>query len=92
MKNLFIYFVFALVCMGLSFAHADEQSMNQDQKDQCLLISKDCQNEVLSIQQKMKALQTEIEKGTKVYTLEELKILKNKLKEVEDTLNILLKR
>jgi len=60
-------------------------------KDECLTISKGCKEEVDSIQQKMKKLNTEIKKGTKVYTPEELKALQAKLKEANEMLDTLLK-
>ncbi len=60
--------------------------MTKEEKDQCLLASKNCLNEVDSIQKRIKKLQTEIKKGKKVYTAEELKKLEDKLKEVKDVL------
>ena len=63
--------------------------MTKEQKDECLLVSKDCKNQVDSIQQKMKKLDAEIKKGIKVYTAEEINKLKALLKEAEDTLDIL---
>ncbi len=59
------------------------------EKDECLLLSKNCATEVDSLQKKVKKLQTEIKKGTRVYTADELKTLENKLKEVNDYLNSL---
>jgi peptidoglycan hydrolase CwlO-like protein len=55
--------------------------MTKEQKDQCLLASKNCASEVDSIQKKVRKLNAEIKKGTKVYTPEELKKLNDKLKE-----------
>ena len=57
------------------------------QKDECLLASKDCMHEVLSIQQKIKKLDAEIKKGNKAYSVEELKKLNAKLKEAEQILD-----
>ena len=51
-------------------------------KDECLLAAKGCATEVDSIQRQVKKLKGEIQKGTKVYTPEELKTLEMKLKEV----------
>jgi hypothetical protein len=59
-------------------------------KDECLLASKDCKNDVDSIQQKIKKLQTEIKKGSKVYSAEEIKKLDAKLKEANALLDGLL--
>lgn len=60
-------------------------------KDECLLASKDCKHEVDSIQQKIKKLQTEIKKGKKVYSVDEIKKLDAKLKEAEVMLDNMLK-
>ena len=65
--------------------------MTKEEKDQCLLASKSCKDEVDSIQKKIKKLQAEIKKGTKVYSPEEIKKLNDKLKEADDILTNLLK-
>lgn len=64
--------------------------MSKEEKDQCLLASKGCKDEVDSIQKKMKKLQAEIKKGKKVYTADEIKKLEDKLKEADDMLDKLL--
>jgi len=64
--------------------------MTKDQKDECLLASKNCMNEVDSLQKKIKKLNTEIKKGKKVYSADELKKLNTKLKEAEDMVDVLL--
>ena len=58
-------------------------------KDECLLASKGCKDQVDSIQQKIKKINSEIKKGKKVYSAEELKKLQLKLKEADDILNSL---
>lgn len=55
-------------------------------KDECLLASKNCMNEVDSIQQRIKKINSEIKKGKRVYSAEELKKLEQKLKEVNEML------
>jgi len=60
-------------------------------KDECLLASKNCKNEVDSIQKKIKKLDTEIKKGKKVYSAEEIKKLQEKLNEAEAMLDNMLK-
>jgi len=77
---------FALSATTMAFA-ADAPQANT--KDECLLASKGCMNEVDSIQQKLKKLNTEIKKGKKVYSAEELKKLEQKLKEANDILKSL---
>jgi uncharacterized protein YxeA len=58
-------------------------------KDECLLASKNCMHEVDSIQQRMKKINSEIKKGKKVYSAEELKKLELKLKEADEILKSL---
>lgn len=60
--------------------------MTKQEKDECLLASKNCANQVDSLQQRIKKLNREISKGKKVYTAEELKQLEQKLKEVDAVL------
>ena len=64
--------------------------MSKEQKDQCLLASKGCAGEADTIQQKIKKLNAEIKKGSKVYSAEEIKKLDTKLKEAERILDGLL--
>lgn len=77
---------FALAAAVPAFA----AEMTKEEKDQCLLASKNCANEVDSIQKKMKKLNAEIKKGKKVYSADEIKKLQDKLKEAEDMLDVLL--
>lgn len=65
--------------------------MTKEQKDECLLASKGCAGETDTIQKKIKKLQAEVKKGTKVYSADEIKKLNAKLKEAEDLLDNLLK-
>jgi len=74
---------FALSSTAMAFAADAPQTTT---KDECLLASKGCMNEVDSIQQKLKKINTEIKKGKKVYSVEELKKLELKLKEANEIL------
>lgn len=65
--------------------------MTKEQKDQCLLASKNCVTEVDTLQKKIKKLNAEVKKGTKVYTPEELKKLNDKLKDANDFLDAMQK-
>lgn len=69
----------------LSSAPAYAQTAT-DQKDECVLASRNCMNQVDDIQQRIRKLNREIEKGTRVYSAEELKKLQDKLKETSDIL------
>lgn len=66
--------------------------MTKEEKDQCLLASKNCSAEVDTIQKKIKKLNAEIKKGTKVYSADEIKKLQDKLKEAEQILDNIMYR
>jgi len=84
--------VMMIAVFGMAVAvPAFAAEMTKEQKDQCLLASKGCANEADTIQKKIKKLQTEIKKGTKVYSADEIKKLDSKLKEAEEILDNLLK-
>lgn len=51
------------------------------QKDECLLVASTCPDNVSTIQQRINRLQTEIRKGTSVYTVDELMKLNRDLKD-----------
>ena len=61
--------------------------MNQEEKDQCLLYSRNCQAQVDTLQKRIKKLNEEIQKGTRVYSPKELNRLNQKLKEAQDIMN-----
>ena len=60
--------------------------MTKEEKDMCLLASKNCANQMDSLQARIKKLQKEIKKGTRTYSAEELKKLELKLKEADEIL------
>jgi len=90
MKKLALMLMTAVALSAAAPAMAQE--MTKEEKDLCLLASKNCKTEVDSLQQKMKKLQVEIRKGKKVYSAEELKKLEQKLKEANDMLDALMKQ
>jgi preprotein translocase subunit SecA len=49
-----------------------------EQRDECLLVARNCSDNVDSYQQRIERLNTEISKGTAVYTENELRILNQK--------------
>lgn len=65
--------------------------MTKEEKDMCLLASKNCGTEVDSLQKKIKKLNAEIKKGKKTYSAEEIKKLQQKLDEANDLLDTILK-
>jgi hypothetical protein len=81
--------VMVMAAFMMSAALPAFAQMSKEEKDQCLLASKNCMNQVDSIQQKMKKLNAEIKKGNKTYSQAELKKLQDKLKETQDLLDAL---
>ena len=90
MKKLAIMLMTAVALSAALPAMAQE--MTKEQKDLCLLASKNCAGEVDSLQKKIKKLQTEIKKGKKAYSSEELKKLEQKLKEANEMTDALMKQ
>lgn len=69
---------------------ASHQAMDEQCAKECDMLLRNCDQEVDSIQKRIKKLRVEInEKGANTYTLEELKILNKKLKEANETLRVL---
>ncbi|MCM0083580.1 hypothetical protein L4X63_18500 [Geomonas sp. Red32] len=64
---------------------ADHEHMNMDTKEGV----RQCAMQAETIQQKIKRLKTEVKKGNKEYSAEELKKLQDKLKEANDMLDSL---
>ena len=58
-------------------------------KNDCLVYGKNCPNTVDSLPERIAKLKTEIAKGEKVYTVEELKLLERRLKEDNETMRVL---
>lgn len=89
MKRIGIAIMTAVIMSAALPAFAAD--MTKEEKNQCLLASKGCADEVDSIQQKIRKLNKEIKKGKRVYTDEEIRKLEQKLKEANDLLDDLLK-
>jgi len=100
MKRLSVLFAFIVISLlpALMPVHADEAGTTEaseqqtKQKDECLLVARNCGNSAISIQDKIEKLKDEIAKGRAVYTPEELNNLKQKLDEVSRTLDFLLEK
>jgi len=88
MRRIIFMILAAFVMSASAPVYAD---ITKDEKDQCLLASNQCKNAVDSIQQKIAKLNSEINKGTKAYTPNEIATLNAKLKEAEELLDNLLK-
>ena len=94
--HLFITFIVFSALSSVGTVYADESSKNEasdqqnQQKNECLLLGKNCGHTVISIQDKIEMLNEEIAKGRAVYTSQELDILQKKLDDFNMTLDFLL--
>jgi hypothetical protein len=70
-------------------AKVAEEIAAQADRDLCLLRSESCRTRVDSIQEKIRRIDGEIRKGTKVYSPNELARLEGKLKEAQEILESL---
>jgi len=62
----------------------------QDQKNECLLVSMNCGSQVDSIQERIDHLRGEISRGTDVYTPSELRRLNDKLQDANRELDFIM--
>jgi Skp family chaperone for outer membrane proteins len=83
MKRMALMLTAAIFTLSTAPAFAQ---MTPAQKDECVLASKNCTDQVDDIYKRMHRLNKEIKKGTKVYTPDELKKLRDKLQETDDLL------
>jgi hypothetical protein len=63
-----------------------------DGKDECILVALNCPDAVDTLQQRIDKLQSEINKGTAVYSTEELRILNDKLMDARENERDLVER
>jgi len=75
--------LFGLIAVAGPISAADQKA-NTNEKELCVLYANDCANKVYGIQKKIRKIQNELAKGSTVYNAEEIRKLKDKLKEAED--------
>ena len=63
------------------------EQKNPDEKELCILYASDCADKVYNLQGKIRKIQDELAKGSTVYKADEVKKLKEKLKEAEEMMN-----
>jgi len=76
----------ALLLPTSAFAQTPQ---TQAERDECLLASRNCVDQVDDIYKRMHRLDKEIRKGTRVYSPDELKRLRIKLTEAQEQLKTL---
>ncbi|MBJ6726723.1 coiled-coil domain-containing protein [Geomesophilobacter sediminis] len=59
---------------------------SQNQRDECLLTSRNCMDQVDDLQKRVHKLNRELKKGTRAYSPDELKKLQQKLRETNEQL------
>lgn len=79
-----IMLVTAALLMTTSTGVFAEQT--QADRNECLLLSRNCKDQVDDIYTRMQRLEREIQKGTRVYTPKELRQLQEKLVETQEML------
>ena len=83
MRKMSILLVAAMFTLSAAPAFS---AMTQTEKDECMLATKNCTDQVDDIYKRMHRLDKEIRKGTKVYTPAEFRKLQDKLAETEQLL------
>ncbi|QWV93993.1 hypothetical protein KP004_02045 [Geomonas oryzisoli] len=79
-----IMLVTAILVMAANTGVFAEQTASD--RNECLLLSRNCKDQVDDIYTRMQRLNREIEKGTRVYTPKELQQLREKLAETQEML------
>lgn len=80
----------AIVVLAAMMMSATVPALAQQTKEEkviCELAAQNCLNKVDILEKRVKKLNTEIKKGTKTYSAEDLKKLEQKLKEAQDLLD-----
>ena len=83
MKKMVIMLAASLFVISVTPAFSES---TKAKKDECMLASKNCTDQVDDIYQRMHRLAKDIKKGKKVYTRAELKRLQDKLTETQELL------
>ena len=88
MKKVLMILAASMLATSLPALAADHSHNGHDEKciKECQMLVKNCGQELDTIQQRITRLNSELGKGTSVYTTEELRILDRKLQDAQDTL------
>jgi len=84
MKKIVLMISAALLVSASMPAFSDQ---TPEEKVICNLAAQNCLNKADVLQKRVKKLQTEVKKGTKKYSAEDLKKLEQKLQETQDLLD-----
>lgn len=91
-----LIFLAANAVLSIKPVQAENSGMNDYasrgqmvQKNDCLLVAKNCPSPDYSLRERIKQLRDEIDRGTTVYTQEELRVLRRKLEDARATQDFL---
>ena len=79
--------IMTLAALALAATMPAMAQQSHDEQVICDLAAKNCLNKAEILQKRVKKLNSEIKKGTKTYSAEDLKKLEQKLKETQDLLD-----
>jgi cytochrome c556 len=79
--------IMTLTALAVAAAVPAMAQQSHEEKTICDLAARNCLNKADILQKRVKKLNTEIKKGTKTYSAEDLKNLEQKLKETQDLLD-----
>ena len=79
--------IIALAALMMSASIPAIAQQTNEEKVICELAAKNCLNKADILEKRVKKLNTEIKKGSKTYSAEDLKKLEQKLKETQDLLD-----
>ncbi|TWJ16557.1 hypothetical protein [Geobacter argillaceus] len=80
--------VSGLIAMAGPVSAVEQNDTNE--KELCILYARDCADKLFNLQEKIRHMQNELAKGATVYRADEIKKLKEKLKEAEDMMYALM--
>lgn len=81
-RDVILIMTSVLIALAGSVSAAEHKETSE--KDLCILYARDCAKKVYNLRDYINKIQEELAKGTKVYRANEIKKLKEKLKEAED--------
>lgn len=79
-----ITLIIASVLITLAGPVSAVEQKDANEKELCILYARDCADKLFNLQEKIRHIQNELANGATVYKADEIKKLKNKLKEAED--------
>lgn len=83
--NKSVYMILAALMLSTAMPAFSQQT--PEEKVVCNLAAQNCLNKADILQKRIKKLKSEVKKGTKTYSAEDLKMIEQKLQETQDLLD-----